>query len=81
LGDAAHEREIVGDEDHRDAPFGHQGAEQLHDDGLDGDIQRRGHLVADEQVRLDDQGPGDRDALSFPAGQLVRIPGEEIGAQ
>ena len=40
LGDTAHEREIVGDEDHRDAPFGLTGAEQFHDDSLHRDIER-----------------------------------------
>ncbi len=56
-------------------------AEQFHDDRLHRDVQGRGHLVADQQVGLDDQGTGDSDALALSAGQLVRIPGEEVTAE
>ena len=35
-------------------------------------VERGGRLVADEQARLVDQGPRDRDALLLAAGELGR---------
>src|SRR5690606_12413309 len=40
--------------------------------GLHRHVQRRDRLVADEQLRLERQRPGDRDALALAAGELVR---------
>ena len=35
-------------------------------------VERRGHLVTDDQLRLGGQRAGDADALLLPAGQLAR---------
>ena len=40
---------------------------------LGGDVQRRGRLVGDQDVRLQRQGHGDHDTLALSARQLVRI--------
>ena len=40
---------------------------------LDGDVERAGGLVGDQQLRAQRQGAGDGDALPLPAGQLVRV--------
>jgi hypothetical protein len=40
LGDAADERQVVGDEDHRNPALRLEAAEQLDDDRLHGDVQR-----------------------------------------
>ena len=50
-----------------------QVAEQLDDRGLDADVQRRGHLVADQHGGVAHQRPGDRDPLPLAAGELVGI--------
>jgi len=40
---------------------------------LDGDVERRGRLVGDQQVGLGDQHLGDHDALAHAARDLVRV--------
>ena len=47
----------------------------IDDLGLDGDVQRGDGLVADDEVRVDRQGPGDADALALAAGKLVGVAG------
>ena len=46
---------------------------QLQNLGLDGDVQRGGRLVGDEDVGLAGQRHGDHDALAHTAGELVGI--------
>ena len=46
---------------------------QLEDLRLDGDVERRGRLVGDQQVRLVGERHGDHDALALPAGELMRV--------
>jgi hypothetical protein len=48
-------------------------ARKLEDRGLHGHVERRGDLVADEEIRLGGERPGDRDPLPLAAGQLRRI--------
>ena len=48
--------------------------EQIEDLRLDRDVERRRRLVGDEQARAARESRRDRDALTLPAGQLVRIP-------
>ena len=54
-----------------------EGAAQRRDQfqhlGLDGDVQRGGRLVGDQQPRFAGQGDGDHDALAHAAGKLVRV--------
>ena len=40
---------------------------------LDGDIQRSGRLIGDQQIRITGQRHSDHDALFHTAGQLVRV--------
>ena len=46
--------------------------QQVEDLGLDRHVEGRDRLVADEQVGLGHQGPGDADALALAAGELAR---------
>ena len=46
---------------------------QVQDLRLHGHVQGRGRLVANDHFRAVDQGPGDRDPLALPAGELVRM--------
>ena len=66
----------MGDQDQPHGTFAHQIANQLQDLPGDGDIQRRGGLVRDQQVGPTGQRHGNRDALALSAGKLVR-PGVE----
>ena len=55
--------------------------EQVEDLRLDRDVERRHRLVADDQLGLGDQRPGDADALRLPARELVRIAVDHLGQQ
>src|ERR1700722_17691386 len=70
LGDDA---EIVGDENDRRPARRLQLAHQIEDLRLQGDVERGGRLVSDQEPRLADQRPRDHDALAHAAGKLVRI--------
>ena len=60
--------QAVGDDDRR-APLHRLGQSRL-DVHLALTVQRRGGLVEDQQVGVLEHGPGDRDPLALPAGQL-----------
>ena len=51
--------------------------DELQDLLLGGHVERRGRLVGNQQLRLQDQRHGDHDALALAAGKLVRIGGED----
>ena len=56
--------------------------DELENLGLDGDVQCRGGLVADQNLRLAGQSDGDDDALAHTAGVLEGIvikPGFGVG--
>ena len=72
-GDLGNDGEIVRDEEHGQAEFGAELCEQIEYLGLDGDIERGGGLVGDEQLRAVDDGHGDHHALAHAAGELVGI--------
>ena len=73
VGDLADDAEVVADEQHAHAVLGLQPREQLHDLALDGDVERGGRLVGDQQLRLAGQRHGDHHALLLAARELVRI--------
>ena len=73
------DRQIVGDEDVGEAELLLQVGEQVEDLGLDRDVQGRDRLVADDQLRLERQGPGHADPLPLPAGELSREPVVVLG--
>lgn len=64
---------------HAEAPL--QVLQQVDDLGRDRDVERRDRLVADEQLRAEDQRPGNHDALALPAGELMRIAPEQVRTQ
>ena len=69
-GDHAH---VVRDQQHRHAEAVLEVVQQGEDLRLDGDIQRGGRLVGDQQLGLAGQRHGDHHALAQPAGQLMRV--------
>ena len=72
VADVAHHGEVVGDEEVGQAAAALQVLHDVEHLGLDGDVERRGRLVADEELRLGRQRAGDRDALALAARELVR---------
>ena len=79
VGDAAHDVEVVGDEQHRHADLRLQVLEQLQDLRLHGDVERGRRLVGDQQVGPVGERHGDHHALALAAGKLVRIGAEPLG--
>ncbi|MNF68235.1 hypothetical protein D3C84_500870 [compost metagenome] len=69
----------MGDEDEGEPHLLLQGLEQVDHLGLDGDIQRRDRLVADDHLGLQDQRPGDADALALAAGELMGVAVHQVG--
>ena len=65
--------EIVGDEEHGGAAARGAARPAAEDLRLHGDVERRGRLVGDEDVRVVGERHGDADALAHAAGELVRI--------
>src|SRR2546425_1283892 len=59
----------------------HPGAqleEELEDLRADRDVEHGHGFVGHQELRIQDERPGDRHALSLPSGELVRIPEQEI---
>jgi hypothetical protein len=74
LGDDA---EIMGDEEEGCARLALQLADETEDLALDGDVERGGRLVGDDEARAAGEGHGDQHALAHAAGQLEGILGED----
>ena len=66
-GDLVHHADVVGDQDVSEPQFLLKIDEQVQDLRLDGDVERRRGLVADEDRRPRDQGAGNGDALALAA--------------
>ena len=73
VGDVGDHAEIVRDHQQRHAQFLLQVLHQAKDLGLDGDVERGGRLVRDQQRRPADQRHGDHRALAQAARQFERI--------
>ena len=77
-GDVADHREVVGDEEHREAELALHLPDQVEHRALDRDVERRGDLVGDDDLGPAGERAGQRDALPLAAGELagqVRRPG------
>ena len=68
-----------GYQEDREAAFLLQPAEEPEDFALDGDVERGGRFVSDQQPWLAGKREGDRDALRHPAGQLERSQAADAG--
>ena len=62
----------MGDEQERPAEVALELFEQVQDLRLHAHVQRRGRLVADDQLRLHGERAGDGEALALAAAELVR---------
>ena len=73
VGDLVHHPQVVGDEQHPQPQPVAQPEDEPQDLALQGDVQRRGGLVGDEQRGIAGDGHGDHHPLLHPAGQLVGV--------
>ena len=76
VGDLGDDGEVVRDEEHGEVVGAAQVVEQAQYLGLDGNIERGGGLVGDQQTGAVDECHGDEDALALAAGELVGIVAE-----
>src|SRR5947207_11190199 len=76
VGDLAHERQVVRDEQHRHPAPRLQAGDQLQDLPLHGDVEGGGRLVGDEQLRLAGDRHGDHHALLLASRKLERVGAE-----
>ncbi len=81
VADVLHHGEIVRDEQVSEAELVLQVHHEIEDLRLDRHVERRDRLVADDQARLQRERARDADALALPAGKLVRIVVDMLGAQ
>ena len=75
------DRQIVADEQQREAELALQVLQQIDDLRLDGDVERRDRLVADDQFGFGGERPGDADALALAAGEFVRPAAQRVARQ
>ena len=64
--------EVVADQQEGEAAAGAFLGQEIEDAGLDGDVQRGGGLVGDQELGVVGESHGDHDALALAAAQLVR---------
>ena len=72
VADVAHDREIVGDEQHGEAEPLAQALEQVEHVCLHRDVEGGDGLVGNEEVRLERERAGDAHTLPLTAGELAR---------
>ena len=80
---AVHHRHLVGNVGDHPHVMSHQHAadlalfaqvaDELEDLILDGDVQRRGRLIGDDELGIPGEGDGDHHPLAHATGELVRI--------
>jgi hypothetical protein len=81
VGDGRDDAEVVGDEEEREAEIGAQLGEQLEHGRLNGDVERGGDLVADEENGIGRERARDRDSLALAARQLAGVALAEAGGE
>ena len=73
VADVLDDREVVGDEQVGQAELLLEVVEQVQDLALDRHVERRDGLVADDELGVEGERPGDADALALAARELVRV--------
>jgi hypothetical protein len=76
-----HDAEVVAHQQVGQAALLAQIGQEVEDLRLDGDVERRGRLIQEENLRLEHQRAGDRDPLALTTRELVRIAKAERGRQ
>src|SRR5207247_1899973 len=78
VADVPHHRKIVSDEQIRELEAILQVLEKVDDLRLDGHVECRDRLVANNELRLHGERAGDPDALTLAARELVRVAVGEV---
>jgi hypothetical protein len=73
IGHVGNDTEVVGDENNRKIQLLLQVVDQVKDLGLDRDVQRRGRLIANQDLRIGAERDGDDDALAHASRELKRV--------
>ncbi|SPU65668.1 Uncharacterised protein [Brucella neotomae] len=73
VGEAAHDAQIMRDENHRHSEPLLQICQKVQNLRLNGDVQRCGRLIRDQDIRLVGKRHGNHDALALPTGKLIRV--------
>src|SRR5690606_25927566 len=73
VGDGAHDRKVVRNEEIGEPEAVAQVGEEVEDLRLDGDVERGDRLVGNDQLGPDHECAGDGNALALTAGKLVRV--------
>lgn len=73
VADAAHQMDVVADEDDGQSPLFLEPQQQGDNLGLDGNVQGSGGLVGNQQVAVLGQGQGNADSLQLAPAELVGI--------
>ena len=73
IGNELDHAQIVGNEDVCQIPLPLELFQQIDDLGLNGNVQRRNRLIADDQLGVDRQCSCDANSLALTAGELVGI--------
>ena len=81
VGDVAHHRKVVGDEEEGQFQARLQLEQQVQHLRLDRDVERRDRLVGHDEARVGGERPGDADALALAAAEGVREAMHEFGPQ
>ena len=81
VGHVLDDREIVADEQQREAQFLLDVLEQVDDLRLHRNVERGDGLVAHDEVGLGGERAGDADALALPAGELMRPAVDSVARQ
>src|SRR5579872_5921105 len=77
----ADDREIVADEEIGEAELVLQIAHQIENLRLHGYVERRGRLIADDELGLGSERAGDCNALALSAGKFMRVFPSIVGVQ
>ena len=81
IGEVAHDREVVRNDDQRGVSLGLDLVQQVEDRRLHGDIQRRDRFVGDDHVGIAGQCASDRHPLLLTARELVGLSAGELRRQ
>ena len=81
VGDAAHQRQVVRDEQQREPQFTLKFAEQVDHLRAHRHVERRDRLVADQELRPQRERARDDDALALSPGEFVRKTVEHAGIE
>jgi hypothetical protein len=81
VGDVADDGEVVRDDDVREVVKPLQLAHEVEHLRADGDVERGDRFVGHDQLRVERQRPGQPDALSLPARELVCVAVDGVAGQ